>query len=78
MTCSTPASRARRTARQVTDATVIGGIAYDPDAVDHPLLVQVDAHSTRAEAFRSLRTNLQFVDAANHPRSIVFTSSLRR
>jgi succinoglycan biosynthesis transport protein ExoP len=61
---------------QVTDATVIGGIAYDSDAVDHPLLVQVDAHTPRAEAFRSLRTNLQFVDAANHPRSIVFTSSL--
>jgi polysaccharide biosynthesis transport protein len=40
------------------------------------LIVQADPHSPRAEAFRTLRTNLQFVDAANHPRSIVFTSSL--
>ena len=61
---------------EVTDATVIGGIAFDPDAPKHPLIVQADPHSPRAEAFRTLRTNLQFVDAANHPRSIVFTSSV--
>jgi capsular exopolysaccharide synthesis family protein len=60
----------------VTDATVIGGIAFDPEASKHPLIVQADPHSPRAEAFRTLRTNLQFVDAANHPRSIVFTSSV--
>jgi succinoglycan biosynthesis transport protein ExoP len=61
---------------QVTDATVIGGIGFDPEASKHPLIVQADPHSPRAEAFRTLRTNLQFVDAANHPRSIVFTSSV--
>ena len=60
----------------VTDATVIGGIGFDPEASKHPLIVQADPHSPRAEAFRTLRTNLQFVDAANHPRSIVFTSSV--
>ena len=60
----------------VTDATVIGSIGFDPDAPKHPLIVQADPHSPRAEAFRTLRTNLQFIDAANHPRSIVFTSSL--
>jgi polysaccharide biosynthesis transport protein len=59
---------------QVTDATVIGGIGFDPEASKHPLIVQADPHSPRAEAFRTLRTNLQLVDAANHPRSIVFTS----
>jgi len=61
---------------EVTPATVIGGIAFDPDATKNPLIVQSDSHSPRAEAFRTLRTNLQFVDAANHPRSIVFTSSV--
>ncbi len=61
---------------EVTDAPVIGGIAFDPDAPKNPLIVQADPHSPRAEAFRTLRTNLQFVDAANHPRSIVFTSSV--
>jgi succinoglycan biosynthesis transport protein ExoP len=61
---------------EVTDATVIGSIAFDTDAAKNPLIVQSDPHSPRAEAFRTLRTNLQFVDAANHPRSIVFTSSV--
>jgi polysaccharide biosynthesis transport protein len=61
---------------EVTDLPVIGGIAFDPDATKNPLIVQADPHSPRAEAFRTLRTNLQFVDAANHPRSIVFTSSV--
>lgn len=65
--------------RDVTDAvdeTIIGGITYDPEGPKNPLIVQSDPHGPRAEAFRALRTNLQFVDAANHPRSIVFTSSL--
>ena len=48
----------------------------DPDAVKRPLIVEVDPRSPRAEAFRSLRTNLQFIDAANHPRTLVVTSSL--
>ena len=61
---------------EVTDATVIGAIAFDPEAPKRPLIVQANPHSPRAEAFRTLRTNLQFVDAANHPLSIVFTSSI--
>ena len=61
---------------EVTDAAVIGVIAFDADAPTRPLIVQADPHSPRAEAFRTLRTNLQFVDAAKHPRSIVFTSSV--
>ncbi|MBD3782268.1 MAG: CpsD/CapB family tyrosine-protein kinase, partial [Micrococcales bacterium] len=48
----------------------------DPDTVRRPLIVEVDPRSPRAEAFRSLRTNLRFVDAANHPRTIVVTSSI--
>lgn len=62
--------------REVTDASVLGGIAWDAEAPKRPLIVQSSPHSTRAEAFRQLRTNLQFVDVANHPRSIVITSSV--
>jgi capsular exopolysaccharide synthesis family protein len=62
--------------KRVTDAPLLGSIAHDPDAPKRPLIVEVDPRSPRAEAFRSLRTNLQFVDAANHPRTIVVTSSL--
>ena len=57
-------------------APVLGVIEFDPEAKTRPLVVQVDPHSSRAEAFRQLRTNLQFVDVDRHPTSIVVTSSL--
>jgi len=68
--------KSERDVKDSIDETIIGGITYDPDGAKHPLIVQSDPHGPRAEAFRSLRTNLQFVDAATHPRSIVLTSSL--
>ena len=54
----------------------LGAIAYDSDARKRPLIVEADPHSSRAEAFRQLRTNLQFVDIDRAPRSIVVTSSI--
>jgi capsular exopolysaccharide synthesis family protein len=68
--------KSQRDLETVTDRTILGGIAFDTDASAHPLIVQVDPRSQRAEAFRSLRTNLQFIDVANPPKSIVVTSSL--
>lgn len=68
--------RTKEDLEALTESPVIGVIPFDSDASDHPLIVRSDAHSSRSEAFRSLRTNLQFLDAANHPRSIVVTSSL--
>ena len=62
--------------KAVTDTPIIGAIMRDPDAIKRPLIVEVDPRSPRAEAFRSLRTNLQFIDAAIHPRTLVVTSSL--
>ena len=62
--------------RRVTGASVLGGISFDPDAATRPLIVQADPQGSRAEAFRQLRTNLQFVDVTNHPRSFVVTSSI--
>ncbi len=61
---------------KVTETSVIGTVHYDPDAPDHPLIVQTSPQSHRAESFRRLRTNLQFIDIADHPRTIVVTSSL--
>ncbi|MCU1537942.1 MAG: cell shape-determining protein [Humibacillus sp.] len=66
----------QRDVSAVTEATVIGGIAFDPDATAHPLIVHADPRSPRAESFRSVRTNLQFVDVAHPPRTIVVTSSV--
>ena len=62
--------------QQALDLPTLGIIAYDPDAEKRPLIVHVDPQSTRAEAFRQLRTNLQFVDVDRKPRSIVVTSSV--
>lgn len=62
--------------QQTTDRPAIGVIAFDPDAKNHPLIVTQHPHSTRAEAFRQLRTNLQFVDIDTELKSIVFTSSV--
>jgi non-specific protein-tyrosine kinase len=60
----------------LVDRPTLGIIGYDTDATRRPLIVQADPHSQRAEAFRQLRTNLQFVDIDNSPRSIVVTSSI--
>lgn len=68
--------RTKEDVESLTDAVVLGGIPFDPDAAKHPLTIQADPLAGRAEAFRSLRTNLQFVDATNHPRVIVITSSI--
>jgi polysaccharide biosynthesis transport protein len=60
----------------LVEAPTLGRIAYDSNAPRRPLIIQEDPHSQRAEAFRQLRTNLQFVDIDKAPRSIVVTSSV--
>ncbi len=67
-----------RTPRDVeltTDAPIIGAIAFDSRAKDRPLIVHVDPLSPRAESFRALRTNLQFLDMGGRS-SFVITSSV--
>lgn len=68
--------KSEKEVREVTEEPIVGMIHFDADAPKHPLVVQDDAHSVRAEAFRTLRTNLQFVNAAQVIRTIVVTSSL--
>jgi polysaccharide biosynthesis transport protein len=53
----------------------LGIIGYDADATRRPLIVHAEPGSTRAEAFRQLRTNLRFIDVDRPPRSIVVTSA---
>lgn len=61
---------------EITNEPVIGAVHYDPRAGKEPLIVESDPSSPRSEAFRAVRTNLMFVDAANHPRTILLTSSI--
>ncbi len=60
----------------VTDTSVLGVIGYEPDAPNRPLIVQESPQSMRAEAFRRLRTNLQFLAVEGQNNAIVMTSAL--
>ncbi|HSP60066.1 MAG TPA: polysaccharide biosynthesis tyrosine autokinase [Ornithinimicrobium sp.] len=62
--------------KDVTDRVIIGGLQFHKETRTTPLIVHGDPLSPRAEAFRTLRTNLQFVDAAHHASSLVLTSSV--
>ncbi len=61
---------------RVTDRSVVGAIAFDADAKEHPLIFQAPANSVRGEAYRRLRTNLQFLQLDGRKGSIVVTSSI--
>ena len=50
--------------RHAASAPNLGTIAFDPQVPKHPLVVMEDPHSPRSEAFRQLRTNLQYVNVA--------------
>lgn len=62
--------------REATNLPALGALLYDSAARRTPLLVGPAARSIRAEAFRQLRTNLQFVDVGNPVHVLVVTSSL--
>ncbi|MER5178816.1 polysaccharide biosynthesis tyrosine autokinase [Streptomyces sp. NPDC002896] len=59
---------------ELTAMPVLGSIPFDKDAAKQPLATGAAKHSTRAEAFRKLRTNLQFAQVDDRPRVIVVTS----
>ncbi|RFA15160.1 chromosome partitioning protein [Subtercola boreus] len=61
---------------QVAEAPILGGIIYDASTAEHPLVVHDDPRSPRAESFRTLRTNLQFLVTPESRRSFVITSSI--
>ncbi|MFE5407264.1 polysaccharide biosynthesis tyrosine autokinase [Microbacterium sp. NPDC056569] len=67
--------RTPRDVEQVTDRPLIGAIAFDPKAKERPLIVHADPLSPRAESFRAMRTNLQFLETEGRA-SYVITSSV--
>jgi succinoglycan biosynthesis transport protein ExoP len=62
--------------QELTGSSALGVIAFDPNAQREPLVSQADPHSMRLEAFRTLRTNLRFVDVDRPPQVVVLTSSV--
>lgn len=62
--------------RDATGSATLGAITYDPQTAKRPLIVSDSPRSVRSEAFRQLRTNLQFVQVDGPLRSLVLTSSV--
>lgn len=59
----------------VTDRPVLGGIAHSNAVRKNPLIVRSEPNGRLAEEFRSLRTNLQFLDVDKSLKSMVISSS---
>ena len=66
----------RREVVEATQAAVVGAIPFDSDRPKHPLVSFGEGHSSSAEAYRQVRTNLQFLDVDNPPRAVVVTSAV--
>lgn len=65
-----------RDVRALTEVPILGGLAFERTASRRPLIVHDEPASPRAEAFRSLRTNLQFLDVDGGRQCFVITSSV--
>lgn len=65
-----------RDVEQVTNAPVLGRFGHDAKISERPLIVHDDPHSVLAEAFRKLRTNLQFLGAGAEERIFVISSAV--
>lgn len=66
----------RKTIEEVAGSAMIGVVPFDKDRQDHAAISFAETNSGSAEAYRELRTNLQFLEVDNPPRVIVVTSSL--
>jgi polysaccharide biosynthesis transport protein len=62
--------------RVASGAPNLGRIAFASDFAKRPLVVHEDPNSPRAEEFRQLRTNVQFVDVGNPHKVLVVTSAV--
>lgn len=66
----------REVLEEIVGAGVVGSIPLDKERREHPAISFDKDNSGTAEAFRKLRTNLQFLAVDNPPRVILLTSSM--
>jgi receptor protein-tyrosine kinase len=67
--------KSQEVVEDITGTGAVGYIPFDKDIVEHPAISFDSDNSSTAEAFRKLRTNLQFLTVDRPPRVIVVTSS---
>ena len=65
----------RETIEEITGVGLVGSIPLDKDCRKNPAVSFENNNSAIAEAFRKLRTNLQFIHVDHPPRVMVITSS---
>ena len=66
--------RNRKEIAAITKDPVLGRLIFDQDSHNRPLIVHDNPRSPRSEAYRTLRTNLQFLRVEGNPHSFVITS----
>lgn len=61
---------------KAAEVPLMAAIGFDLTVEKNPLVLDISSFSPRAEAFRLLRTNLQFLDLDHPPGAIVMTSAV--
>jgi capsular exopolysaccharide synthesis family protein len=61
---------------EVTQAAVMAVVPFDSSVPKHPLISDQEGSGERVEAFRVLRTNLQFVDLDSERQMLVISSAV--
>lgn len=67
--------KSRESLEEITSSGLVGSIPLDKDCRKDPAISFDNNNSAIAEAFRKLRTNLQFIHVDHPPRMMVVTSS---
>ncbi|WP_306232118.1 polysaccharide biosynthesis tyrosine autokinase [Agrococcus beijingensis] len=68
--------RSERDIKAVTSAPLLASVQFDAKTRTRPLVVHAEPLSPQAEVFRTLRTNLNFVEVDGDSRLFVMTSSI--
>jgi polysaccharide biosynthesis transport protein len=68
--------RSEQDVRALTSIPILGVVAFDQEVPRHPVILRDEPLGAPSEAVRRLRTNLQFIDVADRPKSIVISSSI--
>src|SRR5699024_11980111 len=64
-----------RDTKQITAVPVVGRTPHDPTIDSDPLVARSHPHSSTTEAFRALRTSLDFLVVGQRNRVLTVTSS---